>query len=80
MRAKINVLNLKNNVNISFMDGPRQTGVLYFPQIVPVNHYSMDQMIVGLEAEIMVFTLMNTNQVHYKLLFHDSIGYFLIYL
>ena len=67
MRAKINVLNLKNNVNISFMDGPRQTGVLYFPQIVPVNHYSMDQMIVGQEVEIMVFTLMNANQVHYKL-------------
>ena len=62
------------------MDGAQQrtllqTGVLYFPQIVPVSHYSMDQRIVGLEVEIMVFTLMNTNQVHYKLQFLDSIGY-----
>ena len=73
MRAKINVLNLKNNVNMSFMDGPKfresriQTGVLYFHQIFPANHYLMDQMIVGLEVVILVFTLMNENQVHYKL-------------
>ena len=72
MLAKINVLNLKNNVNMSFMDGAQQrtrfqTGVLYFPQVFPANHYLMDQMIVGLEVEILVFTLMNENQVHYKL-------------
>ena len=67
MRVKINVLNLKSNVNILFMDGLHLTGVLYFPQIFPVNHYSKDQMIVGLEEEIMVFILMNANQVHFKL-------------
>ena len=72
MRAKINVLNLKNNVNMSFMDGAQQltrfqTGVLYFLQIFPANHYLMDQMIVGLEVEILVFTLMNENQVPYML-------------
>ena len=67
MRVEINVLNLKNNANISFMDGRHLTGVLFSPQMFPVSHYSMDQRIVGLEVEIMVFTLMNANQVHYKL-------------
>ena len=67
VRVRINVLNLKNNANLSFMDGLHQTGVLYSPQIFPVSHYSTDQMTVGLEVEIMVFTLMNANQVHYKL-------------
>ena len=67
MRVKLNVLNLKNNANISFTDGPHLAGVLFSPQIFPVSHYSTDQMTVGLEVEIMVFTLMNANQVHYKL-------------
>ena len=67
MRVDINAKNLKNDVNILFMDGTNQPGVLYFPQIIPVNHYSMEQMIVGKEAEIMAFTHMNGNQVHHKL-------------
>ena len=66
MRVKINVLNLKNNVNISFMDGPIHPGVLHTLLKFPVNHFSTDHMIVGL-VEIMAFTLMNVNQVRYKL-------------
>ena len=66
MRVKINVLNLKNNVNISFMDGPIQAGVLHSPLKFPVNHFSTDHMIAGL-VEMMAFTLMNVNQVRCKM-------------